>query len=179
MTLNYVIGNEDELGIKALREALIVKNISAIVEAADKVQSGVNEQPKGISEIFEGVRNRIYAAEEQVAEGDVYFSVESGLIFTYENEWVDIAMCAVYIPKIKFMKTELSDPVVFPTHAVEMTLVKEGGFEFNTVGQTLKEIGLVTSDKDPHIDLPPYKSRNAFIQETFEKLLDQLPAEYQ
>lgn len=176
--LKYVIGTTSKLKIKALEEAVNNMNINAVIIAAPNVSSEVNEQPQGTSEIFEGAKNRSYNAETVIPNADVYLAVENGVVFTFNDEWVDVAICLARIPKLATTKSQVSEGVVLPTEAVMLTLNKEGGFELNTVGKTLQEIGIVTSDKDPHLDLPPYKSRVVILQEAFEKLLNTLPKEY-
>jgi Protein of unknown function DUF84 len=105
------------------------------------------------------------------------------------EEWFDFAHCMLWIPNVELSgvraskiidgvrggsKSSQSQYIQFPTKSVIKTWNKGenkiNGFKNHTVGETMQQDGIVKSSKDPHIDLPPYKSRLELLSDSMNKL---------
>lgn len=176
--LSFFLGSTSKIKVGALEDARNELNLHAAICPVHGAESGIAEQPVGVIEVEAGALNRIESAYSADPRGDVYFAIENGIRFVGE-EWIDFAIATlkVYNPELlqytgsglSVFATE-SAHVVFPISAVELTRQKPGGFQENTVGKTLKELGLVQRHDDPHLDLCG-ESRRVILKRALVELI--------
>lgn len=142
-----------------------------------KAASGVNEQPVGHEETFQGAKNRLKNLEEvlienkSLTESAVLVSFESG-IYEVGGRWVDIGY--VVVKQGERVAVAPSAGVEFPKEYVEEA--KRRGFETATVGSVMAErLGNPDIGTDPHAYLTGGKiTRNDLLQAAFKTALFQL-----
>lgn len=162
--LVIALGSGSAVKINALQKAMPQAQIIPVKEA----RSDINEQPIGEVEILEGALNRVLSARILNPGADFYVAIENGLSYK-DDKWFDYAIIYAYVAKGEYYSWTRSEAVEFPTEAVTATKLKPGGFAENTVGKTLKEMGIVTQHDDPHKDLVG-KSRAVILEEALTKL---------
>lgn len=179
--VSFYLCSTSKVKVTALTEARNQCNLHATIQPVHGAKSDVNEQPVGKDEILRGTINRALNAYNIDPRGEVYFAIENGIVRSkdketeeYIDKWLDYAIVLAYIPEYGAMKWVYSEAVEFPYNHVVDTLVKPGGFRVNTVGQTLKEAGIVKFSDDPHLDLVG-KSRRDILKGSLVTLFQYLP----
>jgi non-canonical (house-cleaning) NTP pyrophosphatase len=178
--ISFYICSTSRIKIDAITQARNEKNIHATVSPVHGASSNINEQPLGEQEILKGAINRAINAYYNDPRGEVYFAIENGIerqkdeYESYINKYLDYAIVLALIPITGQMCWVRSEAVEFPYDYVLKTHQKPGGFLINTVGQTLKEEGLVKFKDDPHLDLVG-KSRREILKDSLLELFNYLP----
>lgn len=157
-----LLASTSHLKFKALQEVCNIYNTPLAISTI-KVSSDVNEQPVGEETII-GCFNRIRNASSKNVDNDIKYiiAIENG-IFYRNNEYVDIAVCGILEVESGIIELGYSDPVKFPLDCVKDAEIR--GFNHTTVGDVMKERGLILDSKDPYISLCGV-SRKTFIVET-------------
>jgi non-canonical (house-cleaning) NTP pyrophosphatase len=152
------------------------RSIHASVNGIVNSSSGVNEQPYGKAEIIRGAINRILTAWEVDPRFEIYFGIENGIehIDGTENpeEFLDFAVCAMFIPEYGVFQLMESEKCLLPLNAV-IELQKRGMRSW-TIGKVMQEMGLVKDHADPHFELMG-KHRSEILSDTIEHLFDRIP----
>ena len=175
--LGIYLGSGSKLKKQAVQTVIDKLQLHAYVYPLTQAISNVNEQPVGKTEILQGALNRLVSAYSLYPEGEIYIAIENGIEQDELLQWLDYAIVMLFIPKYQIFTYKTTEAIVFPTEYVEQTLNKQGGFKLNTVGKTLKEVGLVTFSDDPHLDLVG-TSRKSILANTIEQLILQIPEYY-
>lgn len=152
------VTSKNELKVEAVRLAYGTLGIPVDV-VGYSTESGVGEQPVE-REAYQGARNRIESMGDLSGIKNV-ISIESG-IFDEEGKWVDRAIIIYRNVNPGWSVDWESAPVEFPTKYVDMA--RERGFQTTRVADIMKENGLVTDVRDPHLDLAG-RSRADYINE--------------
>jgi non-canonical (house-cleaning) NTP pyrophosphatase len=182
--LTFAIAGKSQIKFDALDRAVWHLDIHATVVKVPNAPSEVNEQPVGFDEIWRGASNRALNAHKNQPGYDAYFGIENGIQEISSGRWVDYAIIHAYMPSESAYKWVSSggqdNPAAaldIPTIAVEKTRAKQGGFELNTVGKTLVEMGLVEKHDDPHVALCG-EPRSLILKRACIELIRSLPEKY-
>jgi len=178
----FGLGSTSKVKTTALQNALNEAELHAACCPINGTESRVSKQPVGEHEILRGAINRAMSAWQNQPECDCYIAMENGIIHDdaeYEIKpenyrWLDYAIVLAFIRQFDQMVWVKSSMVEFPMSAVMLTFQKPGGFRDNTVGKTLKDLGLVRFHDDPHFDLV-HNSRRDILKDATLELFNYLP----
>jgi len=139
--LKILLGSNSEHKLKAVKETFkeVYPDTQIMVKGV-KVTSGINEQPVGLKEIFQGAQNRAQEAKRLAQEAyDFIIGIENGILPIETGEgtmWFDVGLVIAENKKGQ-QGFALSSGVVFPSWAVEEA--QKRGFATTTVGTILFE----------------------------------------
>lgn len=146
-----IVGSTSEHKIEAVKEALLRLGVEAEVVGV-KTESGVNEQPVGFKEIYQGALNRARELYEKYPD-DIRVGTENGIVGwgtcskneVFDPHFFDLALIVVMLPD-GAMYRALSSGIEF---SEEYVYDPELNFAQATVGSIIaKKLG---GDKtDPH-----------------------------
>jgi len=161
--VNIVLASTSAIKIRACRQAFHgIADAELLPVNAD---SGVPRQPLN-EEVLRGARNRLDAARRLREHADLYVSIENGLM---EEEGRSIDRAVVLIARAAGSPVvAVSEGVEFPADCVAEA--RRRGFERCTVGEILRERGLVADAEDPHQTLSG-RHRAAYLEDALRKAL--------
>ncbi|WP_257296609.1 inosine/xanthosine triphosphatase [Endozoicomonas sp. YOMI1] len=169
--IDIVVASESTMKIRAVEKAFACYRVNLI---ATKARSGINSQPVE-NETYTGAGNRIKDAKAkyQSTGHDADFllvAIENGIFHEQVNGqkvWLDKAVVIVETSGGMQYIRETS-PVLLPAECV--AIARQRGFENTTVGQVMAEIDSTVQHDDPHSSLPPFKSRQEYLEETLVEM---------
>lgn len=156
--------------LDALREACVLVGIDIKIIGIP-VESGINAQPYGFDETYEGAMNRAKNAQTENSQA-VVVGIESGII-PIGDKFIDMAVVVVLTSDGRsFVST--SAGVEFPRDVVETARTR--GFKTTTAGSIVAEI-MGGSGTDPHSTLTGGKvTRKELLTEAIITVLSQVLA---
>lgn len=168
--LSIIVGGTNKIKIDAVTEVRNKYNLHAAVNGSPHSSSDANEQPVGRYEILMGVWNRALTSYKADPTDDIYIGIENGIIQLEDDEdrWFDIAICGMYVPRVRLFTYVESAMCEFPIEAVNKARLL--GFDKVTVGKVMVEMGLVKNHRDPHIDLCG-KHRREILVDALDELM--------
>jgi non-canonical (house-cleaning) NTP pyrophosphatase len=165
--LKVVVGSTSELKLTAVRDSFV--GISAEVVGC-RAPSGIAEQPEGVPETYLGVNNRLEKAQELIPDADIYIAIESG-VYLAKDTWYDWAIVLLASPKFEIREMAETESTMMPTHFVNLTLNRPGGFQTNTVGQVMHEENSNVIADDPHRYIAGI-SRGVLLERAVKKVVE-------
>jgi non-canonical (house-cleaning) NTP pyrophosphatase len=167
-----IVAGTSRIKINAVEAARNSKNLHATINGSHDSQSSVNECPLGLAEMITGAFNRAISAWKADPRHEVYVGIENG-VEVVDEQFVDFAICGMYIPATSSFLYVCSKYYVVPTVVYEE--VKKVGFKVHTVGKAAVDLGLATNHADPHFDFCGVH-RGQFLEDAMVELFDRLPA---
>ncbi|USE38162.1 DUF84 family protein [Endozoicomonas sp. SCSIO W0465] len=175
---DVVVGSKSKTKVCAVETAFANYKVNLL---AINARSGISSQPVD-NETFAGASNRIEDARKKHLSTDhnadfLVVAIENG-IFNQEINgqavWLDKAVVIVETSDGKRYVKETS-PVLLPAECV--AIARQRGFDSTTVGQVMAEIDSTVQHDDPHSSLPPFKSRQEYLEETLIDIVNALEQE--
>ncbi|WP_257263923.1 inosine/xanthosine triphosphatase [Endozoicomonas sp. ONNA2] len=175
--IDIVVSSESTIKNNAIKKAFARYHVNVI---ATKAHSGINSQPVE-NETLTGAGNRIKDAKAKYQSNgrraDFFVAIENGIFHERvngQNVWLDRAVVVVETSGGKqYIRT--TSPVLLPAECV--AIARKRGFDNITVGQVMAEIDSTVQHDDPHSSLPPFKSRQAYLEETLVEMVGTLERE--
>lgn len=139
--LKVLVGSTSGHKLDAVRETFkeVYPGTQITVKGVEAI-SGVNEQPVGLEEIFQGAQNRLQEAKRLAQEVyDFAVGIENGILPVEAGAreiWFDVGLVIVENKRGQ-QSFSLSPGVVFPSWAVEEA--RKRGFATTTVGTVIFE----------------------------------------
>lgn len=169
--MKIALGSESAIKVAAL--TTVAKSFNPQAEIVTvKASSGVNAQPWGQLETYQGALSRAEAAFIAVPDADVAIGLESGLFplgaSTYDRAF---AVAIVNGKKGPQILSALSAPLKLPTPYVKAA--RDAGFATTTVGQKMAEAGVIQRADDPHANLSGI-SREIYLGDVLMTLFNAL-----
>ena len=161
------VGSENKIKLDAVRRGFEQAGFTDITVVGFNALSDVAEQPFGKDETLAGAKNRATATLTHFKDADIIVGIESGIL--EDNSDVAIIYCLNKNEDYDVEHIEMSEKVTFPADCVEEA--RQRGFATVTVGQVMKERGVVNDQTDPHLTLTG-KSRTIYLTDTITKLTE-------
>ena len=175
---DIVVGSKSKTKVRAVEAAFAKYMVNMVVTEA---RSGISSEPVD-NETFVGACNRIKEARARhLLTGHnadfLVVGIENGIFAKEVNGkkvWLDKAVVIVEPSGGKQYVRETS-PVLLPAECV--AIAQKRGFENTTVGQVMSETDSTVQHDDPHSSLPPFKSRQEYLEEALLDIVNTLEQE--
>ena len=172
---DIVVASKSKTKVRAVEAAFAKYKVNVL---ATEARSGISSQPVD-NETFDGAYNRIKDARERHLPAGhnadfLVVGIENG-IFNQEvngkKVWLDKAVVIVETSGGRQYVRETS-PVLLPDEYV--AIAQKRGFENTTVGQVMAETDSTIQHDDPHASLPPFRSRQEYLEEALFDIVNTL-----